>query len=93
MFNDVEMQENTKVDNICEENVENTCENQLKEENKSANLIKDNGVLLISEIQDKVILPYTAEEVQAIIDDENNYYRNAEEVIEAKFTRPFWTDR
>ena len=29
------------------------------------NKIKDNGVLLISEVQNKIFLPYTAEEIKA----------------------------
>ena len=49
--------------------------------------LKDNGVLLISEVQDKVILPYTKEEVEKILEKEN--YDNAESVINDKFVKPY----
>lgn len=49
--------------------------------------IKDNGILLISEIQDKIFLPYTKEEVESILKKEN--YDNAQSVINDKFIKPF----
>lgn len=53
------------------------------------NEIKDNSVLLISEIQDKVVLPYTAEEVFDIIRDKSNEFKTAEEVVDRYFTKEF----
>lgn len=50
--------------------------------------IKDNGILLISEIQNKVILPYKAEEVEKLLKDEKYKDKTPEEVIESEFTRP-----
>ena len=50
--------------------------------------MKNNDTLLISEVLDKVILPYTAEEVRKIIDDENNDFENEQQVIDNIFTRP-----
>ena len=79
----VEIQETELELNIVSNNL---VEEQEKESQSQE--LKDNGTLLISEIQNKVVLPYTASEVQAIIDDENNYYRTPEEVINSKFTRP-----
>ena len=62
--------------------------NQAEDKKESQkNNIKDNGTLLISEIQNKVILPYTAEEVREILNDENNNYKTAEEVINSNFTK------
>ena len=49
--------------------------------------IENNDTLLISEILDKVILPYTAEEIKKILEDDNNY-ETAQQVIDNKFTRP-----
>lgn len=50
--------------------------------------IKNNDTLLISEIQNKVILPYTSEEIKKIIEDENNNYKTEEEVINNVYTKP-----
>jgi len=52
-------------------------------------MVKDNGVLLISEVQNKVILPYTGKEVTDILNNENNDYQTADDVINTVFTRPF----
>lgn len=49
--------------------------------------IKDNCTLLISEIQNKVFLPYTREEVEGIL--QNEYYEDAQSVINDKFVKPF----
>lgn len=49
--------------------------------------IDDNPVLLISEIQNKVILPYSGEEVESILNNKNNEYKTHQEVIEKEFTR------
>ena len=51
--------------------------------------IANNDTLLISEIQNKVILPYTSKEIKCILNDEKNNYESASEVIENIFTRPF----
>ncbi len=51
--------------------------------------IKNNDTLLISEKQGKVILPYKAEEVLRIFNNEKSKYSSVEEVIEDKFTRNF----
>ena len=50
--------------------------------------LKDNDTLLISEIQNKVILPYTAEEIKKILENEGNIYNSAQEVIEKLYTKP-----
>ena len=51
--------------------------------------LSNNDTLLVSEVLNKVILPYTAEEVKDILINEGYKYQTAEEVIEDKFTRPF----
>lgn len=51
--------------------------------------IKNNDTLLISEKTGKVILPYTSEEVNQILNNEIGKYSNAEEVIEDKFIREY----
>lgn len=61
---------------------ENTSNNK-----KESEYIKNNDTLLISEVQNKVVLPYTGKEVYDIL-KENNKYDTAEEVIEKVYTRP-----
>lgn len=69
--------------------VENLAEEHIKEENNIENeYIKDNGVLLISEVQNKVLLPYTAEEIMKILNSENNSYSSVEDVINSVYTKP-----
>ena len=58
-------------------------------ESDKMGIIKDNGLLLISEIQDKVFLPYAAREIEDIIESDENEYKTPEEVIENVFTKPF----
>lgn len=50
--------------------------------------MENNDTLLISEILNKVVLPYTADEVKNIVNDENNSYTTEQEVIDSVFTRP-----
>ena len=58
------------------------------EKSDDINEIQNNDTLLISEILNAVLLPYTAEEVLEILENENETYKTAEEVIIDKFTRP-----
>ena len=53
--------------------------------------IENNDILLISEVQNKVILPYTSKEIEEILSDEKNHYETADEVIENIFTKPLST--
>ena len=53
------------------------------------NRIKDNGILLISEVQNKVFLPYTAEEVEKLVESRDNKYKTSEDVINNIFTKDF----
>jgi len=50
---------------------------------------KDSGLLLISEIQGKVFLPYTSDEIKELIQSEENEYTTSQEVIDNVFTKPF----
>jgi len=60
----------------------------IKEEKiEKKNTIENNSTLLISEIQNKVILPYTGDEVGKIIKSEENCYQTEQEVIDNIFTR------
>lgn len=59
----------------------------IEPENKISFEIQDNGVLLISEIQNKVVLPYTKNEVLDIYNNSIDKYKSIEEVIEKNFTR------
>ncbi|MBR1802569.1 MAG: hypothetical protein IJ777_01165 [Clostridia bacterium] len=58
------------------------------ENSDNNNEIQNNDTLLISEILNAVVLPYTAEEVLEILKNESETYKTAEEVIKDKFTRP-----
>ena len=62
--------------------------NQKTEEKSAVQKIKSNSNLIISEILGKVILPYRGEEIQEILNNPNNEYTDAYQVIEEKFTRP-----
>ena len=61
---------------------------ELENQEESKIEIENNSVLLISEIQNKVILPYTKEEVKKKKRKEDNEYKTENEVIENVFTRP-----
>lgn len=50
--------------------------------------IKDNNILLISEIQNKVILPYKNEELTRILNSDEKVYKNLQEIIDEKYTVP-----
>ena len=49
--------------------------------------IEDNPILLISEVQNKVLLPYLGEEVESFLKNENSTYNTEQDFIEKKFTR------
>ena len=53
------------------------------------NLEENNGTLLISEVQGKVVLPYTIKEVDTILNNNREKYSSRQEVIENVFTKPF----
>lgn len=50
--------------------------------------ITDNRCLIISEMKDKVFLPYTIDEVEQIYEKEKNKYQSFQEIIDDKFTMP-----
>ena len=50
--------------------------------------IENNDTLLISEILNKIILPYRAEEIKEIIENEDSIYETPQQVIDEKYTRP-----
>lgn len=57
------------------------------ENTEENNIPESNDTLLISEILQKVILPYRGEEIQEFLNSEKSSYKTAEEVIEGEFTR------
>ena len=77
---------NTNVGNLLKETAKKQSE-PVKETQEEDVKIKNNSVLLVSELQNKVILPYTCAEVEEIINDKNNNYNTPQEVIENIFTR------
>lgn len=50
--------------------------------------IKDSNILIISEMQNKVILPYTVEKINKILGKRKNKYCSMQEVIDGEFTIP-----
>lgn len=60
--------------------------NEPKEEIKTSTIM-NNPILLISELQNKVILPYKGEEIEEIVNDKDNDYNTPQEVIDSIFTR------
>lgn len=59
------------------------------EENKiEDNKIENNPVLFISEIQNKVILPYQLSEVKEIVGSNENNYPDIQTIIEERYTVP-----
>ena len=64
-------------------------ENNIEEVSVGAK-IKDNPTLLISEIQKKVILPYSKGEVKEIYRNNKDVYKDEHDVIEKVFTKDFY---
>lgn len=50
--------------------------------------IESNDTLLISETLDRVILPYSNQEIKSILEQENKDFKSSDEVIFSRFTRP-----
>lgn len=79
--------------NKYEENIYNfKIDNNNQDENNKINIseeVHDNGTLLISELQNKIFLPYKAEEVEEILNQEGSKYISAQEVIDNVFTKKF----
>lgn len=80
---------------INEKNITmNSLDEQEKENDEDSNSeilldeIKDNNILLISEIQNKVILPYKNEELTRILNSDEKVYKNLQEIIDEKYTVP-----
>ena len=61
---------------------------KIKEKNRKKIEEINNNTLLISEKLNKVVLPYTYNEIQEILQDNSNDYTSINEVIENVFIRP-----
>lgn len=68
------------IQNIAKFNVLKSAKNLPKETNEN--------VLVISEKQGKVILPFTYSEIEHFFEDHKEQYSDVEEVIEKKYTKP-----
>ncbi len=85
MKNDIVSQQENTMDNI--KNIK--CDNSSNiEKLNNINKIQNNDILLISEILNAVVLPYTVDEVVEIFENDNGTYKTVEDVIIDKFTRP-----
>lgn len=61
---------------------------ELEEIKIDENIIEDNNTLLISEIQNKVILPYKVSEVKEILTSNENDYNDIQTIIDEKYSVP-----
>ncbi len=61
---------------------------ELEEVKVEENIIEDNNTLLISEIQNKVILPYKVSELKKILTSDENDYSDIQTIIDEKYTVP-----
>ncbi len=61
---------------------------KLEEMGIGENIIEDNDTLLISEIQNKVILPYKVSEVKEILASDENDYTDIQTIVDEKYTLP-----
>lgn len=74
---------NTSNDNIVKnEDIE------LEEMRIDGSIIEDNDTLLISEIQNKVILPYKVSDIKEILTSDENNYTDIETIINEKYIVP-----
>ena len=63
--------------NISDIELNKTEEMGTLQEKKQEIKLKDRGTLLISEVKDKIFLPYKAEEIERLIKDRSNPYKTA----------------
>lgn len=68
-----EQPNNIKTNNMQTNNTQPIKQQPVQEEA----IIKDRGTLLISEIKDKIFLPYKAEEIENLVKDRKNPYKTA----------------
>lgn len=89
---------NKKEDSLASENLiqEKTVNSEKKQndekdtsipENIATEKIKDNNVLIVSEVQNKVLLPYTLVDLNKILEKDNKY-NDLQEIIDTKYTVP-----
>ena len=82
-------EDSTIIDDMeTNEEYNNQMEDTIEIKNIENYAIENNDTLLISEILNKVVLPYTAEEVIKELENEDNYYSTVYDVIESEFTKP-----
>lgn len=80
MLDYIKAQENETEENRAEDNTEIHIQDFGEEQ--------DNNVLLISEIQNEVILPYKIEELNKILENSDNEYKSIQEIIDKKYKIP-----
>ena len=88
MFEKSKLEDSKKIERILNEknNVNTVGQNKNKVQH---NEIENNDTLVISEITNKVLLPYTAKEVTEILYNNPNKYETEKDVINEIFTRDF----
>lgn len=69
-------------------NIDNNKDSNLKISHELLNSTYIENTLIISEMQEKVVLPYKINEINEILFNENNKYSSIEDVIEKLYTRP-----
>lgn len=81
IFNEIETNDKNN-DFVKKEDV------KLEKKENDEDIIKDNDTLIISEIQNKVILPYKSEEIKEILANSENNDSDIQKIIEENFTVP-----
>lgn len=81
IFNEIETNDKNN-DFVKKEDV------KLEKKENDEDIIKDNDTLIISEIQNKVILPYKSEEIKEILGNSENNDSDIQKIIEENFTVP-----
>lgn len=83
-FNQFIEQYNTTVANY--KNVSNISHNEISFDICNSAGITDNNILLISEIDNKITLPYTVQEINNLLNTYPDVYKTPDDVIEQEFT-------
>ena len=84
LFNDFIKEYNSIVANY--KNVSNISSRKKSYNKSTLSELTDNNVLLISEVDNKILLPYTIQEINNLLDTYPDVYKTPADVIEQEFT-------
>lgn len=84
----VDLSEYVSIDDDKQNEITDEKKEDIQTPTSSCEIELNENLLLISEIQSKVLLPYTHKEINEILEQNPNDYSNKEDVIQKKFTKP-----